>query len=290
MTSLDPRAQMTLELSRLTQEPSAADRARNLAALRDRLGLPVPGARTTAEPTTAPEPAPAPELAPGAAALRHSHPTQPLPQSALGGASAAWAQLAAVGAISATLGVLVGLSINRSAPSADPFSLPIGSIAAPSSVALEPRTEAPPSPAGESAVAASPAASPSAPDAESRKLEATVHARRSRAAERAPPLGRPHAPEFLDAVRLLRRARSALQKGEARLSLGLLDELDARFPRAMLDEERGATRVLALCANDEIDAARRLATRLLADYPRSIYAHRLEQSCAGESGAASRNR
>jgi hypothetical protein len=81
-------------------------------------------------------------------------------------------------------------------------------------------------------------------------------------------------------VRLLRRARSALSKGEAPFALSLLNELDARFPPDVLDEERGATRVLALCANGDEAAAKQLALRLLREYPRSIYAPRLELSCA----------
>jgi hypothetical protein len=87
--------------------------------------------------------------------------------------------------------------------------------------------------------------------------------------------------DFMQAVQLLARARRALDRGEAALALGLLDELDRRFPREMLDEERGATRVLGLCANGEPPAALELAQRLFGGRPRSIYTQRIERSCAG---------
>jgi hypothetical protein len=102
----------------------------------------------------------------------------------------------------------------------------------------------------------------------------TRTAKRGRAAEET---------SFLDAVRLLRRARSALSKGEPGLALALLDELDARFPRTLLNEERGATRVLALCAHGRAAEAERLARSLFARHPRSIYAPRIAQSCAAKS-------
>jgi len=50
--------------------------------------------------------------------------------------------------------------------------------------------------------------------------------------------------------------------------------------RSGLREEREVTRILALCALGEVAAARQAATRLLASREDSIYAHRLEQSCA----------
>jgi hypothetical protein len=90
-------------------------------------------------------------------------------------------------------------------------------------------------------------------------------------------------PAFLEALQLLSRARRALDRREPALALGLLDELDTRFARELLDEERAATRVFALCASDERAAALALARSWFVDRPRSIYTRRLEQSCAGEA-------
>jgi hypothetical protein len=90
-------------------------------------------------------------------------------------------------------------------------------------------------------------------------------------------------PDFAAALQLLTRARGALDRDEPALALRLLDELDASFPRELLDQERGATRVLGLCANGEQARAVQLARQLFAGRPRSIYSHRLERSCAGEA-------
>jgi hypothetical protein len=259
MTPFDPKAEMTLELSRLTQEPSAEDRARNLAALRERLGLPVPGAAAAA---------------PGATALSNTHPPQsPAPATGVA-ARAPLLELAALGTVTAALGVLVGLSLPRTAPLADSPAAAI-TVAAASAAAASPQAIAPAATSTEESPAR-----PAPQAADARRPKAASDERRPRVAASRAPRVEPRAPELLDAVRLLRRARSALQKGEAPLSLGLLDELDERFPRDMLDEERATTRVLALCANGQTEAATRLATRLLKAYPRSIYTYRIEQSCA----------
>jgi hypothetical protein len=80
-------------------------------------------------------------------------------------------------------------------------------------------------------------------------------------------------------VERLRRAHRALADGRASLALLQLEELE-RFAGDTLREEREVTRILALCALGEVAGARQAATRLLASRENSIYAHRLEQSCA----------
>src|SRR5690606_39294121 len=89
------------------------------------------------------------------------------------------------------------------------------------------------------------------------------------------------APGFLGVVRILQRAQRSLERGAAPTALQLLDELDARFPAAVLNEERLATRVLALCGVGATDRARRVAAELSAGNRSSIYAARIAQSCAG---------
>jgi hypothetical protein len=83
---------------------------------------------------------------------------------------------------------------------------------------------------------------------------------------------------FRQVLEQLRRARRLLDGGQATLSLLLLAELD-RGAGELLREEREATRVLALCAAGEVDAARRTAAELSNANPRSIYAMRLGDSC-----------
>jgi hypothetical protein len=275
MSANDPRAEMTLELSRRAQEPSAADRLRNLAALRERLGLPLPPASSRGnEPGFVREPAA----------------TQPAraPAVAAGGSRATFAQLAAVGVVTGALGFFLG---TRAAPTPSPVER-----AAPAALDSAPAPLAPHAvPATRTAHetnddtrSATEAAAPAsaAPSAGRRATKARQPAARTppASASSATPSVTDDA-HFLDAVRLLRRARSALSKGEAALALALLDELDQRFPRELLDEERGATRVLALCANGDESAASALARALLSAHPRSIYTPRLEQSCAAEAAA-----
>jgi hypothetical protein len=80
---------------------------------------------------------------------------------------------------------------------------------------------------------------------------------------------------------MLQRARRALAAENGGLALGIVEELDERFPRGLLLEERTATRVLSLCKLERVDAARREALRFLERYPASVYAERVRQSCAG---------
>jgi hypothetical protein len=261
MTPTDPRLEMTLELSRRTQEPSAADQARNLAQLRERLGLPVP---------------------PMARASGSEHPLVSQPALKLAARdvnrTTSLAKLTAVAGVAAAIGFFAGLSLHQT-PSLERQEQAPLSAAAPG--------VAPPEPAPaalsddgllatrEHASSDTLAPAPVVRASEPRPARKATRARAHAANETPAP-----SPEFLEAVRLLRRARNALAKGEGALALGLLGELDARFPRDMLDEERAVTRVLALCASGDDAAAKALATRLLARYPRSIYTARLERSCA----------
>jgi hypothetical protein len=82
---------------------------------------------------------------------------------------------------------------------------------------------------------------------------------------------------------MLQRARRALAAENGALALGIVEELDERFPKGLLLEERTATRVLSLCKLERVDAARREALRFLERYPASVYAERVRQSCVGSA-------
>lgn len=86
---------------------------------------------------------------------------------------------------------------------------------------------------------------------------------------------------FAEVLERLHRANVALRRGQASLALIQLAELDRRAGE-VLREEREVTRVLALCASGETQAAKRAAAPLRAGSAQSIYAHRLEMSCARE--------
>ena len=78
---------------------------------------------------------------------------------------------------------------------------------------------------------------------------------------------------------MLQRARRALAADNGRLALGIVQELDERFPKGVLVEERGATRVLALCKLERVSEAREAARVFLARHPGSVYAERVRTSC-----------
>lgn len=81
---------------------------------------------------------------------------------------------------------------------------------------------------------------------------------------------------------LLKRARRALNHHNGRLALGILQTLDEQFAHGVLMEERSATRILALCQQGRDEEARRQGESFLARHPRSVYAERVENSCAGK--------
>jgi hypothetical protein len=86
---------------------------------------------------------------------------------------------------------------------------------------------------------------------------------------------------FAEVLERVQRANVALRQGHAALALIQLAELD-RGAGEVLREEREATRALALCAIGDTAGARRVAAPLLAGGASSIYAPRLDASCARE--------
>jgi len=268
MTNGDTQLELTLELAQRARAPSAADEARNLAALRARLGLPgAPGA--DAKVSTA-STASAANTAPSNAAAT------PIAARALGGKSTSGlSRLVGASTFTGVAGFLLGLLVAptlRQEPRESP-------VAARTPAAVEPAS-------GADVRAAAPVeAEPQAASAPPVEAEAAASPRAARRAPpRAPAVPRPkaaaNAPDFLEAVRWLRRAQRAERRGEGALALSLLEQIDERFPPELLGEERQATRVLGLCGTGEPEKARELARELLAKSPRSIYAERLRASCA----------
>lgn len=87
------------------------------------------------------------------------------------------------------------------------------------------------------------------------------------------------------ALELLQRAEQALHASEPQLALGVLSDLDRRAARSLLREERLTTSALVLCELDRPDEARAAREELQREFPGSIYAPRLGQSCATGSAA-----
>lgn len=96
----------------------------------------------------------------------------------------------------------------------------------------------------------------------------------------------PDAESLRLALEQLRKAQLFLRAGEPQRALEALDQLEARVPTSVLQEEREVTRTLAWCdTGDPQDAARAsaLAQRLLERAPDSVYAVSLRESCAGKA-------
>jgi hypothetical protein len=170
------------------------------------------------------------------------------------------------------------VAVPRAAPSApsEPGSAKLWPEAA---AAAWPEAPAPPEvPALEppAALDTTPAEAAAEGDAARRKALA---AGRSRGVRRSAP---PAQPESSLAVELamLQRARRALNADNGRLALGIVQELDERFPKGVLVEERSATRILSLCQLERVAEAKQAARDFLGRYPSSVYAERVRQSCA----------
>jgi hypothetical protein len=88
---------------------------------------------------------------------------------------------------------------------------------------------------------------------------------------------------FAEVVERLRRANIALGDAKPALAIIELRDLD-RLAGDTLQEERDMTHLLAACALGDVDEAARRARRLLASQTSSIYAPRIERSCAREGG------
>jgi hypothetical protein len=81
-----------------------------------------------------------------------------------------------------------------------------------------------------------------------------------------------------DELALLRRVERALRNAEPALALGLLAELDERFPNSALDEERRASNAMAHCQLHNPGAAERAAL-FLRDHGASVYVDSVRSSC-----------
>ena len=92
--------------------------------------------------------------------------------------------------------------------------------------------------------------------------------------------GPTEAPDQLrDETRELRQAQQALRSGNVELALKLLNQQDKTFSRGVLQEERSAARILALCQSGQSDRARTEATRFEQRWPKSALLARVRSSC-----------
>lgn len=292
---------------REASNPSAGERARMLAAVQ-RLGsnTTAPAAEGAPAPVSAPTrvPVPAPSKP---ASTEELVAGRVEPSSLVTRKSLAWGLALGLAAFGAGMGIGVGVGIDLGRGSVEPppahplvsspaaASVPAPSLAVPESppaqgAAHEARPLA--SRSDESRASASRAGSATAEAAAPSPAPASAAARRqleqrAKARARARPLATSaKSPLTLaEALQLVHRAERAIYSDNAAWALTLLDDLDERAPRAMLHEERLATRILALCAGGQVESAERLASRARQEAPSSIYGSILERVC--DSAASS---
>ncbi len=106
----------------------------------------------------------------------------------------------------------------------------------------------------------------------------------ARPAERAMPPGSLGAE-----MRLLREAQSAFKSGDLALARRKVDDHARSFPDGVLREERLVLGVLLLCAEGQVERARRTADELATAHPRSSHLEALRGSCAGTAGPPGSN-
>jgi len=272
--------------------PSAADRERNQVALLDRLAAEPWGGAS-------------------GGALGAGKGTRSIGAGALAGivGSMRGSRLGILGVgliVGAVVGGVFGFGLGRSgwnappAPVTDavaaPRAAPSGeSTAEPASMPLEAGSGEPDAVVPHLAPAAvEPSPSLEVPTSSG---SADADAARRRSVANAKPHGprravTPAQPESSLAIELamLQRARRALNADNGRLALGIVQELDERFPNGVLVEERSATRILSLCQLERVAEAKQSARAFLERYPTSVYAERVRQSCAAAAPRPSHGR
>lgn len=108
------------------------------------------------------------------------------------------------------------------------------------------------------------------------------------AARTAPNANIPENP-LAEELELLRRAERTIRAGNSLVALGLLRDLDQRFPKGQLLEERTAARVMANCQLADADAAQAQGKAYLSAHPQSVYADRVRTLCQLDSAKASKD-
>jgi hypothetical protein len=193
--------------------------------------------------------------------------------------------------VGAVIGGWVGFGLGRSLPaptvelSRPPELLASASSRAPAAAPVQ----RPPSAADEALPARPPASSAEGESNASDALDSPMaDVTRAVAAPRRAKLSATAAPVIEESslaveLAMLQRARRALNAGNGRLALGIVQELDERFPKGVLIEERRATRVLSLCMLERTEEARRFAAEFEQRHKGSVYAERVRESCVADA-------
>lgn len=127
-------------------------------------------------------------------------------------------------------------------------------------------------------VDASPSTSEITPPAPVVSVSRSV-ARQPSATPSAPAAREAGADQLSDETRELRRAQQALRSGDEQLALQLLDQQDRTYGSGVLQEERSAARVLALCRNGQATRAQSEAGQFERRWPKSALLARVRSAC-----------
>ena len=174
-----------------------------------------------------------------------------------------WAALTSVAAVAATLAFGAGYRVGQR--QAKP---PVVQVIQPTPIAP----------------VAAPIATPSpAPDTTSASLPFLRSSGRGGAGARvafsAAPATSAASSSLLEEVNMLRRAEKMIRSGNAMVAIGLLSELDAKYPKGQLLEERGAARTMANCQLTDSDSARAQGQAYLRAHPGTLYSDRVRTIC-----------
>lgn len=260
VSELGPEARSILDAGRAGDDPSPEDRARVRSALR----------RT---------------LAAGGALAAISAASSTAKGAMGGGALGATSMISVAGKVLAVLALVgvtaLGISLRRTRQDPLPSSAVAAEAEGPAAEAkgagallpfaiaeakAPPSIEAAPPPARSKASGAPPAKAPPSVSAA------------------APPAEDPFAAE----TRGIRGAHSALQGGDPRRALEMLDEQSAAYENGQLQAERTAARVLVLCKLGRVEEANATAARFLRDNPRSPLLDRIRSGCPAKAQEAER--
>jgi hypothetical protein len=144
----------------------------------------------------------------------------------------------------------------------------------------------PSTPPAEPAVALSAASSAATETSNARSRPAKSSSTGANGRERTGTVSRATAADgFAEELALLRRAERATRSGDALLARSLIAELDARFPKTALRQERAALLVLVACATGE-PAAQSAAREFMQRHEQSVHLDRIRSACQLDSAGS----
>jgi hypothetical protein len=264
MTDEPPQELKTLfERARSDEDPTNADRLAVGRALAARLGLPAAAGAALSARTAAGQ-----GSAISAAGMTASGIAG---KTGVAGAAALWLVVGAV------VGTGVSMAIVLTTPSRPPPTVSAPPATTPPAAARETRNSPPPLPPAPLALRSNTkngqveAERPQPPSSKPKRPETA-------APENEPP--RVTASALQQETRALAAVQQALRDGQPENALELLESQERAFPNGLLQAERAAARVLALCAGHRVIAARAAAAEFLRNHPESPIANRVRQSCA----------